>query len=319
MVKLEILQLPDYCEEYSIHPKGKKPPGVVLKDGWELVAVGSPPPPPPPAAPAPAPPPADATKLPEAVVEATNVPIGLYESVFDVAGPAKIFKGWRYIGFAPFGSSGPPNGTDAAGMQNLQNGCSPCVGNGSVMGNGPLYGLVFFNGVMTFRQIDEIGNNMTCPRFIKPYTPPEAGKPGIGGVQGSGGTPGTGGATTTPPADEEPKGSPAPPRIPAANPSTSRYSPRSYPLQADAGVRQTSSTSRRYGAKGSAKTKSATTPKAVDSKKLQALEAEVFKSLDYSPTGASSWATGSVSPASSAPAIASPSSVPALTPAMPLR
>ena len=43
MVKLEILYLPDYCEEYSVHPRGKKPPAVQLKDGWNLVGVGGPP------------------------------------------------------------------------------------------------------------------------------------------------------------------------------------------------------------------------------------------------------------------------------------
>ena len=37
---------------------------------------------------------------------------------------------------------------------------------------GPLYGLVFFNGVMTFRQLDEIANNMTCPQYLKPIPEP---------------------------------------------------------------------------------------------------------------------------------------------------
>ena len=63
-------------------------PAVELKDGWNLVGVGGPPPPP--AAPAPPPPPPAEAKLPEAVLVAGNVPIGLYESVFDVAGPGRV-------------------------------------------------------------------------------------------------------------------------------------------------------------------------------------------------------------------------------------
>src|SRR5262249_3260165 len=150
MVKLEVLQLPDYCEEYSIHPRGKKPPSVQLKDGWNLVGVGGPAPGEKPD-PAPAAPPTDPVKMPEAVLVAGNGPIGLYESVFDGAGPAKFLKGWRYVGFSPWGG-GPPNGTDQAAMANLRNGCPPCTSPGTVV-QGPLYGIVFFNGAMTFRQI----------------------------------------------------------------------------------------------------------------------------------------------------------------------
>lgn len=113
MVKMEVLYLPDYCEEYSIHPRGKKPPAVQLQDGWNLVGVGGGAPPAAPAA-APAAPPTDPLKLPESVLVAGNVPIGLYESVFDYAGPAKYLKGWRYVGFSPWGG-GLPNGTDPAG------------------------------------------------------------------------------------------------------------------------------------------------------------------------------------------------------------
>jgi len=99
MVKLKIEYLPDYSEEYSVRPQGKKPPQVQLKDGWNLVAVGGPAPPekpdeaPPPAAPI------DPMKVPEYVVAASNVPIGLYESVFDTTCGKKYLKGWRYVGF----------------------------------------------------------------------------------------------------------------------------------------------------------------------------------------------------------------------------
>jgi hypothetical protein len=169
MVKLKLEYLPDYSEEYSIHPQGKKPPQVQLKDGWNLVAVGGPAPPPekPEEAAAPPPPPAgDPMKLPEYVVAATNVPIGYYESVFDSTGTKKFLKGWRYIGASPL-SGGNPIGMDPKGLPNggLPPGCPPPTP-GSVL-PGPLYGMVFFNGVMTFRQLDEIANNMTCPQYVK--------------------------------------------------------------------------------------------------------------------------------------------------------
>lgn len=170
MVKLKLEYLPDYSEEYSIHPKGKKPPQVQLKDGWNLVAVGGPAPPPEKpeeGAPPPPPPAGDPMKLPEYVVAATNIPIGYYESVFDSTGTKKYLKGWRYVGMTPMGGGGPPIGMDPKGLPNggMPPGCPPPPP-GSVL-PGPLYGMVFFNGVMTFRQLDEIANNMTCPQYVK--------------------------------------------------------------------------------------------------------------------------------------------------------
>jgi len=164
MVKIKLEYLPDFSEEYAIIPKGKKPPQIQLKDGWNLVAVGGPAPPPEPAeaAPAPAAPAADPNKLPEYVVAATNVPIGYYESVFDKKGEKKFLKGWRYIGMSPL-AGGDAIGVDPGSM--VPPGC-PTPPPGSSM-SGPLYGLVFFNGVMTFRQLDEIANNMTCPQYVK--------------------------------------------------------------------------------------------------------------------------------------------------------
>ncbi|HEU5115562.1 MAG TPA: hypothetical protein VFT74_02690, partial [Isosphaeraceae bacterium] len=107
MVNLKLEYLPDFNEEYSAHLKGKKAK-VELQDGWNLVAagVGAAPPPPSPKEPAVVPPPDP--KLPAAVVAATNVPMGYYESVYDVYAGRKIFKGWRYIGFLPLG--GPTTG-----------------------------------------------------------------------------------------------------------------------------------------------------------------------------------------------------------------
>jgi hypothetical protein len=319
MVKLEVLQLPDYCEEYSIHPKGKKPPAVQLKDGWNLVGVGGGGGGPPEKAEgAPAAPPTDPMKLPEYVLQAGNVPIGLYESVFDYGGPVKYLKGWRYVGFSPWGGGALPNGTDAQAVANVQKGCPPCASAGSVL-QGPLYGIVFFNGAMTFRQIDEIANNMTCPSYVKPVMEPMAPQPAPGGGIAPPETPRGGGVTNPAETEEErrrrlqPQGSPSPP---AVNPGSSWNSPKPSSLPLDADLRQTSGTTRRTAAKVMTTTKSSTkTPKAVDPKKLEALEAEVFKSLDYSrATGV----TGSV-PSTATPAAAGNSLLPALTPAMPLR
>jgi hypothetical protein len=200
MVKLKIEYLPDYSEEYSVHPKGKKPPQVQLQDGWNLVAVGGPAPPPKPEEAPPPASPVDPMKVPEYVVAAGNVPIGLYEAVFDTGCGRKYLKGWRYIGFTVMGG-GSPIGIDAnctGGPDGPAQGCRPGMAGqgdpratdapggecrpgmagqagGSVSSiPGPLYGLVFFNGVMTFRQLDEIANNMTCPQYLRPIPQPVA-------------------------------------------------------------------------------------------------------------------------------------------------
>jgi hypothetical protein len=78
--------------------------------------------------------------------------------------------------------------------------------------------------------------------------------------------------------------------------------PRSPSL--DAGVRQTSSTPRQTATSSYTATGTASAPKAVNPKKLEALEAEVFKSLDYSPTaGAKGSATAGISGAPPVPAL----------------
>ena len=305
MVKMEILQLPDYCEEYSIHPRGKKPPEVKLKDGWNLEGVGGGGAPPPPPGAAPPPPPTDPLKLPEAVLVAGNVPIGLYESVFDYGGPVKFLKGWRYVGFSPWGG-GLPNGTDKAALANVQKGCPACIGPDSVV-QGPLYGIVFFNGAMTFRQIDEIANNMTCPEYVKPYSPPAEPKPVAPGVRTEPAVPSAPGVTI--PSGPAP---PAPPTNPAPG-SASLRAPGRYSNSVDPGVRQTYSTTRRPAATVAQPARSMAPPrvKAVDPKALEDLENEVARSLDSTPAigarGATPVSTGTGS------------SVPDLTPAMPIR
>jgi hypothetical protein len=273
-------------------------------------------------------------KLPEAVLVAGNVPIGLYESVFDYAGPAKYLKGWRYVGSSPFGSGGLPNGVDAQAMQNAQKGCPACSGPGSVM-QGPLFGLVFFNGALTFRQLDEIANNMTCPQYVKPVSEPAALPTRPGGAQPVGEPTRGGGATSTPETEEERRrreeeerrrrpGTTESPSLPQTNPGAAwRNAPRLYSLPLDAGVRQTSSSSSWSGAKGGMTTKAGTTaPKPVDPKKLQALEAEAFKSLDYSPATGAKGSPSARSPYAASPALPSTTSdspVPALTPAISIR
>lgn len=76
-------------------------------------------------------------------VRATNVPIGYYESVISRdPGCKKRLYGWRYVGFAPF--NGCP--TDVMGLD-----LAACDDP-----NGPIYGLVFENGAMTFKRLNAI-------------------------------------------------------------------------------------------------------------------------------------------------------------------
>jgi hypothetical protein len=162
LVNMKLEYLPDFNEEYSAHLKGKA--SVALKDGWNLVGVNTK------EAPAEkAEPPAkiEDIKLPPAVVSATNVPIGYYESVYGMAGSRKFLQGWRYIGMTVLGG-GQPNVCRVAGHSpNCPSGVGGgAAGNGCI--NGPLYGLVFFNGAMTFRQLDEIANNQLCPMYVNP-------------------------------------------------------------------------------------------------------------------------------------------------------
>lgn len=181
MVNLKLEYLPDFNEEYSIHLRGKA--SVALKDGWNLVGVNTKEAPAektePPVPPQPMP-------LPAAVVAATNVPIGYYESIFETSGDKKYLKGWRYVGSTVLGGGRPDTCTLKPANPNCPN---PGMPDGCV--NGPLYGMVFFNGVMTFRQLEEIAGNQLCPMFVDPApnrtpaaaTPPPATTPDPGEIK----------------------------------------------------------------------------------------------------------------------------------------
>lgn len=86
------------------------------------------------------------------VVAATNVPIGYYESVIskDTCGKKRLY-GWRYVGFLPF----TPCPTEMCGTQHLACGSVPS----------DLFGIVFQNGVMTFKHLDEIAGPCDTTRL----------------------------------------------------------------------------------------------------------------------------------------------------------
>jgi hypothetical protein len=172
-IKLKLEYLPDFNEEYSIKTRFRKTK-VALKDGWNLIGVNQD-----------APPPeepkevvAGSPDLPPVVPAATNVPIGYYESVIEIQpNGRKVFRGWRYIGFSVL-----------SGVQGNYDPNLPICGSQSCPMHGPdgqpcrpgemqepLFGLVSINGVMTFRQINEIAFNQGCPFYVetpKPTPPP---------------------------------------------------------------------------------------------------------------------------------------------------
>jgi len=155
-VQMQLQWLPDFSEEYAINIRsgfGTNATELTLENGWNLTRLN--------------------TKLDsqtdenisavadllgsaagilaksdaiskaarvetKTVIRATNVPIGYYESVIgkDACGK-KQFHGWRYVGFAPF--NGCP-------LQMGGSECRPCQ-------EIELYGLVFDNGAMTFKQL----------------------------------------------------------------------------------------------------------------------------------------------------------------------
>jgi hypothetical protein len=164
-VSISLQYLPDYSEEYSIHIRagiGKNKTVVKLENGWNLTSVD-----------------ADIdsqtdenltamAKMVEAVggiipssgkgalpatqVKATNVPLGYYESVISL-GPdgRKRMYGWKYLGFLPYTQC--PVGMSGAV-------CADCQSE-------TLYGLVFENGVMTFKPMvgTAIANNIRDPKI----------------------------------------------------------------------------------------------------------------------------------------------------------
>lgn len=156
-VQIKLQYLPDYTEEYSLQVDpglGIATVNIKLQDGWNLTEInqtldsnfddnvkavaelaksaasfktsaG------------------DSTlESPVATVSATNVPIGYYESVIgrDQCGRKQMY-GWRYLGFMPYNTCP----LDAHGME-----CHPCGDPNAI------YGLVFVDGRMAFRQIGVI-------------------------------------------------------------------------------------------------------------------------------------------------------------------
>lgn len=154
MVELSIEYLPDFSEEYSIHVRsglGTNDTQIKLDQGWNLTAlnidvdsqtdenlraaselVSSV---------MPALTAAGRGEGPRMVVPATNVPMGLYESVVsaDRAGTKRLY-GFRYVGFMPFA----PCPVESGGVE-----CHSCY-------DEQVYGLVFENGAMIFRPLLEI-------------------------------------------------------------------------------------------------------------------------------------------------------------------
>lgn len=162
-VSITLDYLPDFTEEYSINVSsglGTADVSVTLEDGWnltqlnqvidsnfdenvaalaELASAG-----------ASAFVPTSASDAPAGskrkyVVQATNVPIGYYESVLgrDSCGKKRLY-GWRYVGFMPHAQCP----TDMCGANSIA--CGD-VGN-------ELFGLVFDQGVMTFRPLGSTGD-----------------------------------------------------------------------------------------------------------------------------------------------------------------
>ncbi len=183
-VAIDLVYMPDFSEEYSIHARsgfGINNTSITLDQGWNLTgldvqldsqtdenltALGS-----------------LISSLPTAgaglsrsaagegfVVTATNVPLGFYEAVLGVGPCGKQLYGFRYVGFMPYATCptagcGGPDGFD-------------CQASGH-----ELYGLVFENGVMTFKTISDIRHgtapvNMLRKQSVAPTgkdpTPPAA-------------------------------------------------------------------------------------------------------------------------------------------------
>jgi hypothetical protein len=161
MVKISLVYLPDFSEEYSIDVRsgfGTADVGIKLDDGWNLTeisqdldsqtdenleaigsiisAVGD------------VIPTAANTGEEEIAftVPALNVPIGFYESVVgrDSAGCKRLY-GFRYLGFLPYSQCPIDMGGNQRACCN-----NPATG---------LYGLVFTQGQMVFQSLDSIASS----------------------------------------------------------------------------------------------------------------------------------------------------------------
>lgn len=160
-VNLETVMLPDLDEEYSIHIRsglGINKTSVKLENGWNLTQLN-----------------VDIDSQvdeslksvaammeaipgltaggksdPQMVVRATNVPLGLYESVISCSPDCtKRLLGFRYIGFMPYTTSH----FEACSLDEQR------------CGDGPLYGLVMENGAMLFRPLYEAAQHINLNRI----------------------------------------------------------------------------------------------------------------------------------------------------------
>ena len=161
-VQLEQVTLPDFGEEYSIHVRsglGTNDTEIRLEDGWKLTALNvsvdsqfdenlkavadvieS----------IPRATAAGRETLPAMAVRATNVPLGLYESVVSTGSDCKKrLYGFRYVGFMPYASC--PQ--ESCGVE--QTAC--CAAD--------IYGLVFEAGVMVFRPLGEVPDHLETGRI----------------------------------------------------------------------------------------------------------------------------------------------------------
>lgn len=159
-VHIELVYMPDFSEEYSIHMRsgfGVNNSKITLDQGWNLVGLdvqldsktaenieavgsllGSI------AGKAAASLDDRRTSTPDGfVIAATNVPLGFYEAVLGPSDCGKQLYGFRYVGFLPYATC-PTTG--CGGTDRFE-----CHG-----GPHELYGLVFESGVMTFKRIGEI-------------------------------------------------------------------------------------------------------------------------------------------------------------------
>lgn len=177
-VDIQLQYLPDFEEEYAIDVRtgfGVADVAITLDDGWNLTAInqrldsqtdenmkaaadlmgsfasaagagsrvsepGKP-------------------ASPAFRVKATNVPLGYYESVIgrDSCGRKRLY-GFRYVGFIPYQSC-------------------PISMSGSECGNcqtTEIYGLVFENGAMVFRQLDRIEGLATSSDIVERAVSPDA-------------------------------------------------------------------------------------------------------------------------------------------------
>lgn len=159
-VQMSLEYLPDFSEEYSITVRsglGSNKTSVKLVDGWKLTeinqtldsefdenvnAVAN-------LLKAAAPQgivgvEGEQVQGPSMVVRATNVPLGYYESVISRGRDGKKrFYGWRYVGFYPF---------QACPAEGIGIECVDCHAS-------RIYGLVFRDGVMTFKAIQEVAHH----------------------------------------------------------------------------------------------------------------------------------------------------------------